>query len=136
MKYAYPIILKKGKKKIIVSVPDFDITTEGTDLADAMEMARDAIGLIGIDMEDDGESLPHPSDIAEIDGGEGVLTLVDVDFSEYRRKNETRSVKKNCTIPSWLNLEAEKAHISFSNVLQNALMEQLQLKGYSDRNNK
>ena len=31
-----------------------------------MEMARDAIGIVGIDMEDDGESLPLPSLLADV----------------------------------------------------------------------
>lgn len=46
--------------------------------------------------------------------------LVDIDFTKYRLKNDMRSVKKNCTIPSWLNFEAEKAGINFSSVLQKA----------------
>lgn len=32
-----------------------------------------------------------------------ILTLVDVDFDEYRRKHEMRTVRKNVSIPSWLN---------------------------------
>ena len=60
-----------------------------------------------------------------MDFSTGILTLVDVDFVEYRRRNETRSVKKNCTIPYWLNVEAEKAHINVSRVLQEALMAKL-----------
>ena len=58
MKAAYPIILTQGAENIVVYVPDFEINTQGADYADAMEMARDAIGLMGIDMEDDGEQLP------------------------------------------------------------------------------
>ena len=56
-----------------------------------------------------------------------VEASLDIDFDIYRRKNELRAVKKNCTIPSWLNYEAEKANINFSQVLQNALMEQLKI---------
>ena len=56
-----------------------------------------------------------------------IVTLVDVDFSEYRRKNDMRAVKKNCTIPSWLNFEAEKAGINFSAVLQAALKSELKI---------
>ena len=48
MKAAYPIVLSKGKQYIVVYVPDFNISTQGKDEADAMEMARDAIGLTGI----------------------------------------------------------------------------------------
>lgn len=127
MREAYPIILTQGKKNVVVFVPDFDINTQGEDFADAMEMARDAIGLMGIDMQDDGKELPTSTPISELTTEDGVITLVDIDFDVYRRKNELRAVKKNCTIPSWLNYEAEKANINFSQVLQNALMEQLNI---------
>ena len=127
MKNAYPIILTQGQKYVVVSIPDFDINTQGEDFADAMEMARDAIGLMGIDMQDDGKELPTPTPISELRVENGVVRLVDIDFDVYRRKNELRAVKKNCTIPSWLNYEAEKANINFSQVLQNALMEQLKI---------
>lgn len=89
-------------------MPDFEISTQGTDIADAIEMARDAIEVVGIDMEDDGESLSEPTAVSEVRAvsAADIVTLVDVDFGEYRRKNDMRAVKKNCTIPSWLNFEA------------------------------
>lgn len=128
MKEVYPIILNKGKSHIIVFVPDFNINTQGKDFAEAIEMARDAIGIMGIDMQDDNIEIPAPSDISKISTENGIITLVDVDFDEYRRKNEVRAVKKNCTLPSWLCYEAEKANVNFSQVLQNALMEQLHIR--------
>lgn len=127
MKEAYPIIMSKGKEYIIVYVPDFDANTQGKTVAEAMEMARDLIGILGIDMQDDGKELPKASSIDNVQTNNGTVTLVDVDFDEYRRKIEMRSVKKNCTIPSWLNYKAEKANINFSNVLQNALMKELNI---------
>jgi predicted RNase H-like HicB family nuclease len=129
MKTVYPIILSQGASHIVVYVPDFDINTQGTDAADAMKMARDAIGLVGIDMQDDKEALPTPTALSEIlkTNDTDIVTLVDVDFDEYRLKNDTKAVKKNCTIPSWLNFEAEKAGVNFSAVLQNALKSELHL---------
>ena len=129
MKNAYPIVLTQGKEFIVVFVPDFNINTQGTDFANAIEMARDAIGLMGIDMEDENEALPKPSALSEIktENASDIVTLVDVDFSEYRRKQDMRAVKKNCTIPSWLNFEAENAGINFSAVLQAALKSELHL---------
>ncbi len=129
MKNAYPIVMTGGQKYIVVWIPDFNINTQGVDLADAIEMARDAIGLVGIDMEDDGEELPKPTKIKDviIDKPESIVTLVDVDFDEYRRKNDQRTVKKNCTIPSWLNYEAEKAGVNFSALLQTALKNELHI---------
>ena len=129
MKAVYPIILSEGKTHIVVFVPDFNINTQGHDIAHAMEMARDAIGLIGIDMEDDGEPLPKPTALSSIEtqSATDIVTLVDIDFEEYRRKNDLRTVKKNCTIPSWLNFEAEKAGINFSAILRAALEQELNL---------
>lgn len=88
MKNSYPIILIPDKIGYIVYVPDFNINTEGNTLTEAIEMARDAIGVIGIDMEDEGEALPKPTAVSEIktDSSDDIVTLVDVDFGEYRRK--------------------------------------------------
>ncbi|MBQ6756812.1 MAG: type II toxin-antitoxin system HicB family antitoxin [Oscillospiraceae bacterium] len=131
MKGAYPIVLTKGDNHIIVYVPDFDINTQGVDIADAMEMARDAIGLCGIDMEDDKEVIPAPSDVKTIAERFGtpdqLITLVDVDFKEYRRKNDNKTVRRNVSLPSWLDFEAEKAGINVSAVLQGALKEALNI---------
>lgn len=129
MKGVYPVILTQGKKFVVVYIPDFNINTQGTDIANAIEMARDAIGIMGIDMQDDGEELPAATALADVksDSSEDIVTLVDVDFAEYRRKNDMRTVKKNCTIPSWLNFEAEKAGVNFSAVLQAALKTELHI---------
>ena len=132
MKNAYPVILTRGEKYIVVFVPDFNINTQGTDVPEAIEMARDAIGLMGIDMQDDGDALPEASSLKDVqsDAPEGgIVTLVDVDFTEYRRQNDMRAVKKNCTIPSWLNAAAEKAGVNFSAVLQAALKRELNITG-------
>lgn len=130
MKNSYPIILVPDKVGYVVYVPDFDINTEGNTLTEAIEMARDAIGVVGIDMEDDGESLPEPTAISDVkaDSTADIVTLVDVDFGEYRRKNDMRAVKKNCTIPSWLNFEAEKAGVNFSAILTAALKSELKIQ--------
>ena len=56
-----------------------------------------------------------------------IVSLVDVDFAEYRRQNDMRTVKKNCTIPSWLNFAAERAGVNFSAILQAALKKELHI---------
>lgn len=80
--------------------------------------------------------IPLPSDIGTLnvnDGtfaGEGVtiVSLVDIDSGAYRRKIDTKSVRKNITIPSWLNYEAEQAGINVSRILQEALMNVLNVQ--------
>src|SRR5690554_3829276 len=121
MKEAYPVIIAEEKDGYYVSIPDFDIATQGTNVTDSIEMARDAIGVTGIDLEDDGKPLPKPYSANIKANNKDIITLVDVDFVEYRKRVDNRSVKKNCTIPYWLNVEAEKAGVNFSKVLQDAL---------------
>ncbi|MCI8388167.1 MAG: HicB family protein [Clostridiales bacterium] len=129
MKNAYPIIMSKGNKYIVVNIPDFDIGTQGKSYADAIEMARDAIGIVGIELEDRGQTLPVPTDINAIkkECAEDVVTLVDVDFAEYRRQNETKTVRRNVTLPSWLDFEAEKSGVNVSALLQKALKQELHI---------
>lgn len=129
MKNSYPIILTPEKVGFSVYIPDFDINTQGDSMTEAIEMARDAIGLMGIDMEDDGKVIPEASSVNNVKySGDELLSFVDVDFTEYRRKNEIRTVKKNCTLPSWLCYEAEQANINFSQVLQAALKRELHIE--------
>lgn len=136
MKQAYPVFIAQEGEDFLVYVPDMDIYTEGKSVADAMEMARDAIGLKGIDMEDSGIKLQVPSNYEQalekakedtdvFDYSRGMFTLVDVDFSEYRRKMNNKTVRRNVTLPNWLNIQAENAGINVSRVLQEALMAKL-----------
>ena len=126
MKKAYPIVITPEASGVSVYIPDFDANTQGDDIAHGIEMARDAIGLMGIDMEDDKKPLPNPTRVDAVDHKSGeIVSLVDVDFADYRRRNDLRTVRKNCTVPSWLCYAAEKANINFSDALQSALKQQL-----------
>ncbi len=128
MKKVYPAVFTPDNNQYLVYVPDFDIYTQGEDLADAIDMARDAVNLMGITLEDEGREIPYSSDVHTIKLEENqICTLIDCDFEAYRKTLENRSVKKNCTIPSWLNEKAEAAHINFSAVLQEALKSKLNL---------
>lgn len=125
MKKVYPVILTPADNGYVVYVPDLEINTEGKDLADAIYMARDAIGLWGITQQDLGRSIPEPSAQPPKPSSNEIITLVDIDFDAYRRANDNRTVRKNLTLPSWLNVEAEKAGVNFSQILQEALKSHL-----------
>ncbi|MCD8230824.1 MAG: type II toxin-antitoxin system HicB family antitoxin [Clostridiales bacterium] len=137
MKAAYPVIFTEVDTNILIEVPDLNILTEANEegkpkgsMADAIMMARDAIGIACITAEDEGTACKKPSLLGDInvktgtfaDEGRSVVSLVDVDLSEYRRRMDNRTVRRNVTLPNWLNLEAEKAQINVSRVLQEALM--------------
>ncbi len=126
MKTAYPVILTPAKRMYAVTIPDLDISTQGADIPEAISMARDAIGMWICYEQDEGRTIPAPSDIAKIKtNAKKTKTLVDIDIEEYRRAHDNRTVRKNLTLPSWLNERAENAGINFSQALQKALKQQL-----------
>ena len=136
MKSVYPVFFTKAEDVILIEVPDLEILTEGKDMTDAIKMARDAIELKCVSLEDEGIAIPEPSAITDLDitngtffdDGETIISLVDIDSTEYRRKIDTRTVRRNVALPSWLNYEAEHAGINVSRVLQEALMRVLKVE--------
>ena len=123
--YVYPAqFINEDNGTISVFFPDlegchtYDDTIEG-----AVLMAKDSLeGYIETLLEM-GEQLPSPSNIKNITVDNGCVMLVVADTKNI--KSQTRFVKKTLSIPYWLNVEAEKAHINFSGVLQEALKEKL-----------
>jgi predicted RNase H-like HicB family nuclease len=121
-KYTYPAIFNKEKNGFFVNFPDIQpCYTEGSTLEEAVIMAKDVLeSRIEVALEK-GETLPVPSNIDTLKGDRVMLVVADVE----NIKNQTRYVKKTLSIPRWLNIAAEKEHINFSGVLQEALKERL-----------
>ena len=130
MKKMYPVIFTQTKECVLVEVPDLEILTEAKDLENAIEMSRDAISITIVSLEDNGQAIPNSSKMTEIDvtrstfshSGESFLSLVDADVDQYRKKIETRPVRRNVSLPGWLNHAADVAGINVSKVLQEALI--------------
>ena len=125
MKYVYPAIFVEDDGTIGVDFPDIKgCHTFGDNLADAMEMAKDALEMMLVSYEDDGQEIPTPSKIKDIKT-KGFISYVLADTNEWRREFDSRAVKKTLSIPSWLNSMAERAAINFSQTLQEALCQKL-----------
>ena len=109
-----------------VDVPDLPgCVTEGDNLEESIEMAQDAAsGWILIELEK-GNTFPSPSSLVEIEEPEGSFkSLIVIDMDSYCEKYGSKVVRKNITIPAWLNTYGEKNNINFSQVLTDALMKQ------------
>jgi len=126
MKQVYPVIFTAADGGYVAHVPDMDIDTQGSTLIEAIEMARDAIGIMGIDMQDEGKDLPQPSKPEEVASESGeIVSMVDIDFTAYRRAQDMRTVRRNVSLPSYLNQKADELGINVSQLLQEALRERL-----------
>ena len=95
-------------------------------MQEAYEMAVEVLGLCIGDLEEASKALPTPTLPQKLEVGEdGIIVIVEFDMDAYRRKHNSKAVKKTLTIPEWLNEEAIEAGINFSQVLQEALVQKL-----------
>ena len=128
--YIYPAIFSYDNDGISISFPNLPgcISCASND-EEALYMAKDALGLYMVCLEEDGDVLPKPSKLNEIDLNVNErAVLVEVNMPLFRLSVQNSSVKKTLTIPKWLNDLAEKNKVNFSLVLQNALKEFLSIK--------
>ena len=103
------------------------IVPEGNDLAEALYMAQDALGLYLYSLKQDKMPLPQSMQPeALILDKDSFVTLVEWDEEAYLRRTSNKAVKKTLTIPEWMNTLAEEKNINFSKTLQEALLEKLE----------
>lgn len=140
MNYVYPAVFYEEEGKISVIFPDLgNLATFGDNVADAMRMAQDACGLHLFTALREGDPLPAPSSLGEINPAailkefemesaaeSAFVNMVLVDMTEYARKHSDKAVKKTLSIPMWLDTLCEEKSINFSKVLQDALLTKVQ----------
>lgn len=125
--FTYPAIFTFEKDQYWVQFIDLEgCFSDGETLAQAMENAKEAMGLYldGLDI--------YPkctTDIKNIKLQENqIISFVSINLLEYQKKYENKSIKKTLSIPAWLNTIAEKENINFSQLLQKALIETLNIE--------
>lgn len=108
----------------VVEFPDLPgCVTEGRNLEEAIMMGTDAASGWILDELEEGNKVPDASEYKNVEVREGgMITLFTLDMDSYAEKYGEKSVRKNLTIPAWLNTFAEKNGINFSQVLQEALL--------------
>ncbi len=124
-KFFYPAIFEPEDTGFSVYVPDIaGCMTQGDTLDEALDMVQEAIGLMLEDIEE--KDYPSPSNPADIAiTGKQFMMMVSFDKLAYDKKYNAKAVKKTLSIPAWLNKMAIEKNINFSNLLQNALMREL-----------
>lgn len=128
-RYLFPAVFGyEPGEEISVVFPDLDVATSGTDDADALASARELLGITIFGLEEDGEDIPSPTPLSELKiGANECAVLVDVYMPSIRMAQVNRSISRTVTLPAWLNAAALEKNINFSQILQDALKQQLHL---------
>lgn len=122
----YGYFTKHSDDDFEVSFYDFDyIITCGETLEEAFTMAEDALKLELFDLYSDNKEIPKATfPNVKLEGNQ-MPFVVKINLKETIKQYDNKAVKKTLTIPSWLNTEAERHNINFSQVLQEALKQKL-----------
>ena len=127
MKLVYPIILTPygdHSGGYVVTAPDMPgLTTGGDSLPEALDMAVDAASGWVLSELEEGRHEPHATSIADIkpDEPDSIVTLISLDMDAYAAKYGKKSVRKNVTIPAWLDTFGEQHGVNYSEVLREGL---------------
>jgi len=130
MKYVYPVIFsKEDDGSFCVYVPDLPgCVTEAESYADGIDKIREGICGVLYIMERDKMPIPTPSSPGElVVGPSEVVSLVDADVNEYRRRIGSRAVRRTVSIPEWMDEKAAEKGLSLSSVLQEGLKSYLHI---------
>lgn len=123
-KLVYPATFTQDGEYIFVEFPDVEgAFTQGESLQEAYEMAEEVLGIILAD----NKEYPSPSSIHEIAKlyPNSDVALVGVDLEAFRRKYRSKTVRRNISLPEWLNEIAVSEKINVSQVTTEALKEKL-----------
>lgn len=122
MKYIYPAIFTADGDGFLVDFPDLpECYTDGNDMAEAFENAEDALALFLWTLEKENAAIPAPSKPADLKANDGTIALIKADTLPVWKLNEKKSIRKNITIPSWMDAIVQKHNGNFSQLLQNAI---------------
>lgn len=121
----YPATFTQDTDYIMVTFPDVpEAITQGENLEEAFAMAQEVLGFALEDYTD----YPKSSSISDLKEQypDSDIALIGIDMVAYMKKYHFKKVRKNVTIPEWLNNAAEDENLNFSQVLTEALELKLQ----------
>lgn len=128
-KYIYPAIFEEEDGGYNVSFPDLrGALTYGDDLEEALFMAKECLGLFLYSLEEREVEIPKPSKPKDIEVSSlEFVQLIEVFMVPIRDSEDNRCVRRNVTLPKWLNELAKKNKINVSAVLESSLKMKLGL---------
>lgn len=127
-KLFYPAVFHKAEEGgFWITFPDIpECITEGDNMTEAYQMAVDALGLALTTLPNDDIPVASSPDTICMKP-DSFLVVIEFDMAAYKKRTNSRAVKKTLTIPGWMDEEATARGINFSQVLQEALISKLQL---------
>ena len=121
--YIYPAKLEKEEGYFQLTFPDFPemCLIEEESLKEAVSAAQESLALTIFDYEARKVKLPRPSQEEEN------VIYIQIWLPYYRKLTKEVYVRKNVTIPEWLDTMAKEQKINYSAALVRGIKEELEI---------
>lgn len=134
----YPAIFHKcnDAEGYFITFPDFEGASQAETEKECIYMAQDFLGITLYEFLVENKEFPKPTSIKDVtieDDGytiveDSFISLVGIDIHKYAKEMERETIRKNVTIPSYLNEMGKNYNINFSKLLTEALEKEFEIE--------
>ena len=132
-RYIFYAVFESDDEGIAISFPDVPGAYScANNFEEAFTNAKECLALHLFGMESDKDLIPEPTlnpKEIKLEKNQS-LVLIEVYMPLYRNAIDNRAVKKTLTIPRWLERLADEKKVNYSQILQKALKEYLDISKY------
>lgn len=128
--FIYPVVVETTESNYSLYFPDFPGTAIlDDDISTCIREAKDMLAFRILELEEKGLEMPTPSNPESIKLFDSTdrIVFIDIYMPPYRNESANKAVTKNCTLPRWLRDAGESAGLNFSQLLQTAIKEALNI---------
>lgn len=127
-KLIYPCVVRKEDDIYYANFPDFNSCfTDAESIDELFANTKEVLNGVIFTMLKNKMDLPNASENIKLEEGE-FLILVESPVGAIKDRINNMAVKKTLTLPSWMNEMAMEHDINFSQVLQEGLKRELNIK--------
>lgn len=129
--FIYPVVVEQSEDNYSMYFPDFTGTAILVDeITEGIREAKTMLAFRILELEEKDLESPIPSNPESIELHDSTdrIIFIDVYIPPYRNESANKAVTKNCTLPRWLRDAGEDAGLNFSQLLQTAIKEALNIK--------
>lgn len=124
----YKLLVTKTKYGFLIQQPDFNLAIDVDTIENGINAMKNQIEQEGVLRLRNGESIPEPKiDMDFIDPDVSAI-FVQVDIEKKFKDSATESVRKNISMPAWMDIQLRYHHVDASKLFQDAALEYLENK--------
>ena len=112
----YEVEIRKKPDHVEAECKAFGKKVNGPDEATVIRLIKEEVETEGVLLKREGKALPEPDEMS------GAL-VIEPDFDKKVKEKATQTVRRNITLPEWMDVEIRERQIDASKLFREAYME-------------